>query len=56
MSRFERFMEDVGLLTMSLMRSGTWWRRWLGSLLGAASIAIMLPLMAWWVLFGKKPE
>jgi hypothetical protein len=55
-SRFERFMEAVGLLTMSLSRSDDWWRRWLGTLLGALAICTMFPLMLWWMLFGKKPE
>ena len=55
MSRFERFMEDVGLTTMRLMRSDAWWRRWCGALLGAFSICLMFPLLVWWQLFGKKP-
>lgn len=56
MSRFERFMESVGLTVMSLMRSPSWWRRWLGIVLGALSVCAMFPLLAWQWLFWKKPE
>jgi hypothetical protein len=52
---FERFMERVGLTTMSLMRSDPWWRRALGTVLGALAVCAMLPLLAWWQLFGRKP-
>lgn len=45
MSRFERFMEAWGLLTMDLMRS-TGWRRWAGIAIGALACWLMALLMA----------
>ena len=56
MSRFERFMEARGLLTLQLSRSDSWWRRWVGILLGALAVCLMLPIIWAWLLFGQKPE
>lgn len=56
MSRFERVMEAWGLLTMDLMRSDVWWRRWLGTALGTLAVVLMGIVMGLWRLFGKKPR
>lgn len=56
MSRFERVMEAWGLLTMELMRSDAWWRRWLGTVLGILAVVLMGIVMGLWLLFGKKPR
>lgn len=55
MSAFERFMEAWGLVTMDLMRSASWWRRALGTVIGAVAVCLMMHLMAfWWLLNAAK--
>lgn len=49
-------MEAWGLLTMELMRSDAWWRRWLGTVLGILAVVLMGIVMGLWLLFGKKPR
>lgn len=51
MSPFERFMEAWGLLTMDLVRSASWWRRALGTIIGVAAVCVMLPLVFFQWLF-----
>ena len=48
-------MEAWGLLSLQLSRSDSWWRRSVGIALGALAVALMLPIIWAWQLFGKKP-
>lgn len=52
----ERTMESIGLLCSSLIRSGSWWRRAVGTVLGASAICCIIPVLVVWWMFGKKPQ
>lgn len=50
MSRFERFMEAWGLLTLDWMRSDSRLTRWAGLFIGAVACWLMVLLMFTWAV------